>query len=165
MEITIGEMVAADVQRLSDAFVRKPRSLFDGYLAEHREGQRTVLVARRADRSCGYLTIFWRPVPLLPGDRVLPVIRDFNVVNDLQRRGIGSRLMDRAEELVGAVSDTIGIGVGLHLYYGTAQRMYVKRGYIPDGRGVFYHDQQAEVGQAVRNDDDLILHFTKRLKP
>lgn len=29
------------------------------------------------------------------------------------------------------------IGVGLHAGYGSAQRMYVKRGYIPDGTGVW----------------------------
>lgn len=37
-------------------------------------------------------------------------------------------------------SDTIGIGFGLYADYGTAQRMYIKRGFVPDGRGIMYND-------------------------
>jgi hypothetical protein len=33
-------------------------------------------------------------------------------------------------------SESVGIGVGLYLDYGVAQTMYVKRGYIPDGKGI-----------------------------
>lgn len=36
-------------------------------------------------------------------------------------------------------SSTICLGVGLHYGYGAAQRMYVKRGYIPDGSGVWFN--------------------------
>lgn len=35
-------------------------------------------------------------------------------------------------------SDTVCLGVGLHSGYGAAQRMYVLRGYVPDGSGVWY---------------------------
>ena len=35
------------------------------------------------------------------------------------------------------ITDVIYLGVGLHSGYGSAQRMYVKRGYIPDGSGVW----------------------------
>ena len=56
-----------------------------------------------------------------------------------------------------------GIGVGLHPGYNQAQRLYVKRGYIPDGRGVTYRDRYVEEGTQVVLDDDLVLHFTKSL--
>ena len=35
-------------------------------------------------------------------------------------------------------SDHAGIGFGLYADYGAAQRLYIKRGYIPDGRGAHY---------------------------
>lgn len=44
--------------------------------------------------------------------------------------------MDIAEKIAFERSDEVCIGVGLHGGYGSAQRMYVKRGYIPDGSGV-----------------------------
>jgi len=55
------------------------------------------------------------------------------------------------------------IGVGLHPGYKQAQKLYAKRGYIPDGRGVTYCDRYVEEGASVVLDDDLVLHLTKRL--
>lgn len=41
--------------------------------------------------------------------------------------------MDVAEKIAAKYADTVYLGVGLHCGYGSAQRMYVKRGYLPDG--------------------------------
>ena len=49
--------------------------------------------------------------------------------------------MDIAEEIAATYADIVYLGVGLHSGYGSAQRMYVKRGYIPDGSGVWYQDK------------------------
>jgi hypothetical protein len=48
--------------------------------------------------------------------------------------------------------------------YGPAQRLYVLRGYIPDGRGLASHDRIVEYGEPVPVDDNLVLHFTKALR-
>ena len=53
------------------------------------------------------------------------------------------------EALAAETSDTVCLGVGLHSGYGAAQRMYVLRGYVPDGSGV--------------NDDELNLFLSKKL--
>jgi hypothetical protein len=53
----------------------------------------------------------------------------------------------------GALS--ICLGVGLHNGYGQAQRMYVKRGYIPDGSGVWFNDVNLEQYADCKNDDKL----------
>ena len=58
---------------------------------------------------------------------------------------------------------TIGLGVGLYADYGAAQRLYVRLGYQPDGRGITYHEKLVVPDQLVRVDDDLILWLTKRL--
>ena len=71
--------------------------------------------------------------------------------------------MAHAEELIADKSDFAGIGVGLNSDYGIAQRMYVKRGYVPDGLGLMYKYQKVEAGSKVKVDDDLTIMFTKRL--
>jgi ribosomal protein S18 acetylase RimI-like enzyme len=63
---------------------------------------------------------FWKTVVADKSEIV-----DFNVRPDLRRRGIGTRLMDEAEALIATRSPIAGIGVGLGLDYGPAQRLYV----------------------------------------
>jgi hypothetical protein len=78
--------------------------------------------------------------------------------------GIGSKLMDTAEKIASEYADTVYLGVGLHSGYGNAQRMYHKRGYLPDGKGVWYKDKIAEPYETYSNDDDLTLYFSKKLR-
>ena len=47
--------------------------------------------------------------------------------------------------------------------YGAAQRLYVKRGYVPDGRGLWQGSHYVTYGDNVTVDDDLVLMFTKQL--
>ena len=79
-------------------------------------------------------------------------------------RGIGSALMDTAEEIAAKFSDTVYLGVGLHAGYGSAQRMYAKRGYIPDGTGVWYGGKVCPPYSPCENDDDLVLYLSKKLR-
>jgi len=54
--------------------------------------------------------------------------------------------------------------VGLHPGYNAAQRLYARRGYIPDGLGVTYRDRYVREGEQVVFDDDLVLHLIKALR-
>lgn len=49
--------------------------------------------------------------------------------------------MNIAEKIAATYADIVYLGVGFRSGYGSAQRMYVKRGYIPDGFGVWYQDK------------------------
>jgi hypothetical protein len=69
-----------------------------------------------------------------------------------------------AENLARDKNDYVSLSVGLHNGYASAQRMYVKRGYIPDGTGVWYNRNQLEPYTKCENDDDLTLYFLKSLK-
>jgi hypothetical protein len=71
--------------------------------------------------------------------------------------------MDQAEALIKVRSDTAGIGVGLNADYAAAHLMYLRRGYLPDGRGVAYQGQTVQSPASVRVDDDLVLMMTRRL--
>lgn len=141
----------------------KPVSQYEKYLDQQRAGERDVLVATVDDEYAGYVTVRWES-PYEPFNGI-PEIQDFNVLPKFRRRGIGTGLMDAAEALVAERSDVVAIGVGLYADYGTAQRMYVRRGYIPDGRGILYNLNPVPPGEMVRNDDDAILMFSKSLRP
>ena len=155
-----------DPEVISEAFTAlgwdKPVTQYEKYLAEQRAGLRSVLVATVDDEYAGYVTVRWES-PYKPFEGI-PEIQDFNVLPKFRRRGIGTGLMDAAEALVAERSDVVAIGVGLYADYGTAQRMYARRGYIPDGRGLLYNHEQVPPGELVRNDDDAILMFSKSLR-
>ena len=89
---------------------------------------------------------------------------DLNVIPPYRNQGIASKLLDIAEDEAKKVSDIVGLGVGLYKDYGSAQRLYIKRGYIPDGNGITYDYKQIDPGSTVCLDDDLILWMKKKLK-
>jgi len=71
--------------------------------------------------------------------------------------------MEKAEQIVAQRSAIVGIGVGMDADYGAAQRLYVRRGYVPDGRGLVWNNRFLRHGEQVTVDDSLILHFVKTL--
>jgi GNAT superfamily N-acetyltransferase len=149
-------------QACKDIGWKKPASQYQRYLMEQASGTRICFVAAVENQFAGYVTVNWAPT--YPGfaEHNIPEIQDLNVFPRFRRQGIGTRLLDWAEEKVARRSAVVGIGVGLHPGYCSAQRLYVKRGYIPDGRGVWYRDHVVEEGMSAVFDDDLVLHFTKR---
>jgi GNAT superfamily N-acetyltransferase len=142
----------------------KPEAQYRRYLGEQAAGNRTCFVADVDGQFAGYVTVNW--CSSYPGfsELGIPEIQDLNVLRQFQRQGIASRLLDRAEAEVAQHSGVVGIGVGLHPGYNVAQRLYAKRGYMPDGRGVTYRDHYVDEGSHVLLDDDFVLHFTKRLR-
>jgi ribosomal protein S18 acetylase RimI-like enzyme len=163
--VEIRRFAAQDVDAIAAAFESwpKPRSLFERYLAEQGEGLKEVRVAWCEMRVCGYAAVVWQPDYPLFRENQIPEIQDLNVLPAFRARGIATRLLDAAEALIASRSPVAGIGVGLYADYGAAQRLYVKRGYIPDGRGASWRDRIVLGGETVVADDDLALHFTRRL--
>lgn len=139
----------------------KDAAQYERYLAEQETGQRVTPVALLDGRFVGYLNVIWESGYPPFAEAGIPEIQDFNVLPDFRRRGIGSALMDAAERIAGKRSPIVGIGVGMTADYGAAQRMYVKRGYIPDGRGLTYEERFPKYGDVVRMNDSLVLWFTK----
>ena len=68
---------------------------------------------------------------------------------------------ESAEKRVKFVSSKVTLGIGLHLGYGPAQRLYIRRGYIPDGTGVWYRNQPLKMNATSQNNDDLVLYLVK----
>ncbi len=152
-------------QAFTDIGWDKPEAQYVRYLDEQTADDRPVLVARVNGAFAGYLTVVW--VPHYEPFRAagIPEIQDFNVLPRYRRQGIGTALMNAAEALIATRSTTAGIGVGLYPDYGAAQRLYVRRGYMPDGRGIAWNGMHVTPMQEVMVDDDLALYFTRDLSP
>ena len=133
-------------------------------LREQEEGKCIAIAAEWAGQAAGYIHVYpdaqWGPF----GGRGYPEIVDFGVLEKFRRQGIGSRLMDAAETVAAECAPVVYLAVGLHKYYGPAQRMYIKRGYLPDGSGVWYDDKPCEPYGTYRNDDELNLYLVKKLR-
>ena len=167
VSLEIRLLEARDIPVIASAFAQlgwhKPATLYQHYLAEQAAGQRTVFVAFWEGAFAGYITINWQShyAPFHAAN--IPEIQDFNVLPPFRRRGIGTRLLDLCEQRVAERAAVVGIGVGLYADYGAAQRLYTRRGYVLDGRGVMVRGEPVAPGQQVIVDDDLVLFFTKQL--
>lgn len=164
--LQIRRMTGDDVETVYRVFdqydIRKPLDYVTRCWEENKQGIRTTLLAFYDGAFAGSLHLLEQSGYPPFAEAGIPEINDFNVIAPLRNKGIGNALMDAAEQIALDRYGIVGIGVGLYDSYGAAQRMYVKRGYIPDGRGVMYNQQPVVPGREVRVDDDLNLYFTKK---
>jgi GNAT superfamily N-acetyltransferase len=168
MTVQIRDLADHDPERIARALEAlgwtKPVETYERDLVEQATGVRAVLVAEVDDAFAGYLTVVWgSPYPPFR-DGGIPEIKDLNVLPVFRRRGVGTALMDAAERLASERGPVVGIGVGMDSDYGAAQAMYVRRGYVPDARGLTSHGRHVAWGDTVKVDDDLVLYFTKMLR-
>ncbi|MGF9697988.1 GNAT family N-acetyltransferase [Paenibacillus sp. MABNR03] len=84
----------------------KPVEQYLRYLVEQHKGERVTLVAELDGAFAGYVNVLWNSHYPSFREQGIPEINDFNVLIKYQRQGIGSRLMDRAEELIRERTDT-----------------------------------------------------------
>ena len=164
---SIRKMQESDIKELSRGFISQGwpsrEEILTRYFKEQESGEREVLVAEVEGALAGYISI----LPCAkqgPFAEIYPELSDFNVFEPFQNQGIGNLLMEEAEKRVKLVSDKVTLGVGLHSGYGPAQRLYIKRGYIPDGTGVWYRNQPLEMNATSQNNDDLVLYLSKEFE-
>jgi GNAT superfamily N-acetyltransferase len=168
VRIDIRALTTADTVAIPQAFDSlgwpgKTVALYERYLADQASGSRVVFVAASGEAIAGYVTVVWVSGYGPFADMGIPEIQDLNVLPEFRRRGIGWALMDAAEAAIAARADTAGIGVGLYADYAAAHLMYLRRGYLPDGRGLAYRGATVAPGTSVPMDDDLALMMTRPL--
>jgi GNAT superfamily N-acetyltransferase len=164
---TIEQLTVDRVDWLETEFTRLAWAKSSGYFQRcydaQEQGEVIVLVARSGEQLHGYVKLVWHPDYLPFRERGIPEIQDLNVVPASRRKGVATRLLDKAEEIIATRSAIAGIGVGLHPGYAAAQKMYILRGYVPDAMPVTYRNEFVTEGQEVVLDDELVLHLTKQL--
>lgn len=163
--IMIRDLQQSDAQIITDEEIAQGWDAnvekYEMRLRHQAEGRSISLVAEYEDNIAGYINIYPDSEWGAFANQGYPEIIDFGVLAKYRKKGIGSKLMDIAEQIAFTYSHVVYLGVGLHSGYGSAQRMYVKRGYIPDGSGVWYRDKVCEQYTQCRNDDELVLYLSK----
>lgn len=167
-EIRLCSLSEGDIPVIVQAFTaigwNKPATIYENYLQEQEQGGRDVRVAWYRDCFAGYVTLKWKSdYPPFKAEGV-PEIKDLNVLPDYRQQGIGSLLLNEVEAMAFMKSAVAGLGVGLTADYQDAFRIYIKRGYLPDGRGLYHPDLEygsVRYGDRVVVDDDCTLWLTK----
>ena len=167
-DVVIRDLRLEDARIITDAEVAQGwDQTIDKYMLRLRDqaaGRAIALAAEYRGEVAGYINVYPNSRWGAFGGLGLSEIVDFGVLEKFRRRGVGGKLMDAAEAIAGRFSDTVYLGVGLHSGYGAAQRMYIKRGYVPDGSGVWYRDAVCPPYGECRNDDELVLYLSKKLR-
>ncbi len=143
MKFELRELQAADVPRVAatdggpawHGGVEK----WNQRLADQTAGLRLVLLAADASNVFGYGSLLWASGYPPFREAGIPEINDVVVAEGHRGQGVGTQLIHALEERARAAGCAkIGIGVGLYRDYGSAQRLYIRLGYVPDGNGIAY---------------------------
>ncbi len=166
--LVIRNMEEADARIFCEGFLAQgwhpDISVYQMRLRDQAEGKCVALTAVYQGDPAGSVYVYMAPHDGPFKGKNWPEIHDFNVLKKYQRKGIGNRLMEVAEKIAAQYADTVCLGVGLCDSYGSAQRMYIKRGYVPDGSGIWYQGKQCVQYETVCTvNDELILYLSKKL--
>lgn len=122
------------------------------------------LIAFCQGHLAGYVYLYYHCKWGGLGNQGYPGIVDLFVLKDFRQKGVGSKLMDVAEQIAKSYNDAVYLDVGLNSTFGSAHRLYAKRGYIPDGKGCYYEEKVCGVDSECINSDELTLCLIKSLQ-
>jgi ribosomal protein S18 acetylase RimI-like enzyme len=168
------EGIAEAIEEATGTFFSGNRAVVESHFEGHAEGNSTTLFGYKTGELIGILTIRWQTRNPLLRRQNIPLIQNIEIKHDRRGQGLGNELMEHAERFAAARTDRIAICVSISEAFGAAQRLYVKRGYIPDGQGVTKVYEPTEKdglarleplrdGQTVRVDGSLQLWLIKDL--
>ena len=164
--ISIRSMERTDAKIIFDTYLsynwHPEIKTYENYYREQEAGKRLVFIAEYEGKVSGLCTLVLQPEEGPFGKQGIPEIEDLCVFFHVHNKGIGNRLLDAAEKEAARYADRVYLAVGVHSGYGPAQRIYVKRGYLPDGSGVWYKGKVLDQYAPCCNDDDLVLYMSKK---
>jgi GNAT superfamily N-acetyltransferase len=176
IKIVEREGVSQAIDEATGTFFSGNREAVERHFEGHAEGNSSTLFGYKNGELAGILTIRWHSRnPVLRAQNI-PLIQNIEIKHDRRGKGLGNELMEHAERFASARTDKIAICVSISAAFGAAQRLYVKRGYIPDGQGVTKVYEPTEKdglvrleplqdGQVVEVNGDLQLWLIKDLVP
>lgn len=138
---------------------------FKTALQEQSEGKRLVFLAFDGPTLLGYAHYNRNPQYQPFRSLKIPEIQDLRIRTSHQKQGYGEALIKHCEmQALQDSHDMIGIAVGLYAAYGSAQRLYARLGYLPDGGGIVYDRVTVTPGEMRPVDDNLCLMMVKPLR-
>lgn len=123
----------------------------------------SALIALYNGKVAGYVFLYYKCRWGGLANCNIPGVVDLIVFGEYRQKGIATKLMDVAENIAKSHSNKVYLDVCLNSEYGPAQRFYIKRGYIPDGKGMYYEERVCETDAICKNDDELTLCLVKEL--
>ena len=166
-DIQIRKMTYDDIPLICKADKDGSES-FIQYLKNNLENQEnkkcSALLALYDGQIAGYVFLYYKCKWGGLKDQGLPSVVDLIVFEAYRRKGIATALMDHAENEARSIHSKIYLDVCLNSDHGPAQRFYIKRGYVPDGAGVYYEQKVLDLNASCRNDDELTLCLVKELE-
>lgn len=162
--VVVRQLTPDDIPIIIQAFQvwPKPAFIFKQYLCDTIDGRRVVWLAYKDESVVGYVTLKWCSTYPFFKDNGIPEINDLAVLPAWRGQGIGTCLLEVAEEYAAQRSAVVGLGVALSAQYGAAQCLYIKRGYVPDGKGITYNYEYVAAQEHVCIDDNCILWLVKK---
>lgn len=141
------------------------RDYYERCLERQAMDELLIVIAMQGEEAVGYCILNWQPKYAYFKKCQLPEIQDLNVLSSYRRQGIGEALIMYCEDIAQKKGYAeMGIGVGLDVSFGAAQRLYIRLGYVPDGSGVSYDRKQVAVGEFRPVDENLCLMMTKTME-
>ena len=137
---------------------------YQRYLTWQNEGECTFLIALLNGEIAGYVFVLYQDRWGSMADARQPGLADLNVFPWNRRCGVGNALLEKAEEIAASYGDSLHLDVHVTATAGQAHRLYFRRGYLPDGRGVYHKYKQYDAALGEVNPEDLTLLLIKRLK-
>ena len=152
------------IQALGESDINRSEEYFNLCLLENELHKRITLLAFCQKEFSGYINIIFNSrYPYFYKNRI-PEISDFFVLPKYRQKGIGTKLLQAAENIISDTYNRTGIGVGLYVDYGPAQELYLSNGYLPDITSVSCSNHSVKPGRFIRMDDELMVYLFKRLK-
>lgn len=164
-DLILRNIEEGDCEELAKTFSNhayKVAQIYKAFLEENYKGKSDTIVACYKGKLVGYATIVWESTYEAFEEEGIPEIKDIEVLDGYRQKGIASKLMDILEERALERCEYCGVGIGLADTYEAAQSLYAKRGYNPDGRGVFYIEEKF-VHEGLEVDDRQALMMIKKL--
>lgn len=164
--IEIRKMTYADIPYICKADNDESESSINYYnnnLKAQENNECSAFIAICNGQVAGYVFLYYQCRWGGLKNQGLPSIVDLIVFESFRRKGIATKLMDKAEEEASTINKKIYLDVCMNSDYGPAQRLYIKRGYVPDGAGVYYEQRVLGLNEKCCNDDELTLCLVKSL--
>ena len=161
-DIILREMESTDEVLLDKHFGDTSRSSYTSYYEQALSGKSLIVIAQYDNQMAGYAKLDWQSDYEDLEEDEIPEIKELYVKEPFRNHGIASRLMDYLETKAQEKSEYCAVGVGLAEAYEAAQHLFAKRGYQPDGKGVFYIEPEL-IHDELEVDDNQALMMIKKL--
>jgi GNAT superfamily N-acetyltransferase len=151
------------IEGLVESDINRSEDYFKLCLLENELNKRVTLLAFFQKEFAGYINIIFNSrYPYFYKKRI-PEISDFFVLPEFRKKGIGTKLLQAAERAISNTYNRDGLGVGLYVDYGSAQKLYLSNGYHPDVTSISALNNSSSSSRFTKIDDELMVYLFKRL--